>query len=94
MNVIHIEEESFQKLIEIVVERLKDESISSHEGDPGWKWVSTERAMELLGIKSKTTLQELRDNGEVRFSQHRKKIILYDRDSLNDYLEKHAKETF
>jgi len=50
--------------------------------------------MKLLNIKSKSTLQQLRDNGRIRFSQPQKKIILYDTDSIHDYLEKNAKDTF
>ncbi|MEZ2413922.1 helix-turn-helix domain-containing protein [Muriicola sp. E247] len=53
-----------------------------------------EEAMHILRIKSTTTLQKLRDEGKIRFSQPQKKIILYDRDSLNVYLENHARETF
>ncbi|RYZ84994.1 MAG: DNA-binding protein, partial [Proteobacteria bacterium] len=48
----------------------------------------------LLKIKSKTTLQKLRDEGKIRFSQPQKKLILYDRDSINTYLEQNAKKTF
>ena len=50
--------------------------------------------MEILGIKSKGTLQKLRDEGKIRFSQPEKKIILYDRESIEQYLEKHAKDIF
>ena len=50
--------------------------------------------MKLLGIKSKTTLQKLRDNGDIRFSQPIKKIIRYDRLSIEDYLDKHAQNPF
>lgn len=93
MNVICLEEEAFHSLIEEVVKRMSaKKSPVEHEVD--WKWISDVQAMELLKIKSKTTLQELRDNGEIRFSQPRKKIILYDKDSINEYLERHAKETF
>ena len=90
MEVICLEEKAFYELVETVVERLT--GYSNSEDD--WKWVSDEKAMQLLNIKSKTTLQELRDNGDIRFAQPRKKVILYDRDSLNEYLEKHAKDTF
>jgi hypothetical protein len=45
------------------------------------KWISPEKAMEKLRIKSKTTLQKLRDEGRIRFTQPDKKIILYDSDS-------------
>lgn len=50
--------------------------------------------MTKLRIKSKTTLQRLRDEGHIRFTQPDRKTILYDTDSINGYLEKHAKETF
>ena len=93
MNVICLEEEAFHSLIEEVVKRMSAK-VSLVEQEADWKWISDVQAMELLKIKSKTTLQELRDNGEVRFSQPRKKIILYDRDSINEYLERHARETF
>ena len=89
MEVICLEEEAFFSLIEQVIKRL---SVNKNEDD--WKWISDEQAMILLNIKSKTTLQELRDNGDIRFAQPRKKVILYDRDSINEYLEKHAKDTF
>ena len=93
MNVICLEEEAFHSLIEEVVKRMSAK-VSLVEQEADWKWISDVQAMELLKIKSKTTLQELRDNGEIRFSQPRKKIILYDRDSINEYLERHARETF
>ena len=50
--------------------------------------------MKKLRITSKTTLQKLPDTGKIRFSQPEKKIILYDSDSINEYLYKHAHQTF
>ena len=89
MEVICLEDKAFYALIEEVVERLKEKH--SQELD---KWVSGEQAMQLLNIKSKTTLQTLRDEGKIRFSQPQKKIIVYDRDSINTYLEQNARNTF
>jgi hypothetical protein len=89
MEVICLEETAFYALIEQVVKRLQDQ-----HGVTADKWVDDEEAMRLLGIKSKTTLQKLRDEGKIRFSQPQKKIILYDRDSLDAYLQKHAHNTF
>lgn len=43
--------------------------------------------MHAMNIKSKTTLQKLRDEGKIRFTQPQKKIILYDRESIEQYLE-------
>jgi len=89
MEIICLEEEAFYMLIEHVVKRLEDQ-----RGVRLDKWVDDEEAMRLLNIKSKTTLQKLRDEGKIRFSQPQKKIILYDRDSIEDYLQKHAHNTF
>lgn len=89
MEVICLEEKAFYVLVEQVVSRLKEKH---NEG--GDKWINDEQAMHLLNIKSKTTLQNLRDEGKIRFSQPQKKIILYDRASINEYLEKNAHETF
>jgi hypothetical protein len=89
MEVICLEDEAFYQLIEKVVSRIKEK-----EGVKEDKWLSTDEAMDKLKIKSKTTLQKLRDEGKIRFSQPERKIILYDRDSINEYLNQHAKETF
>ncbi len=89
MEVICLEDEAFYQLIEKVVSRIKEKEAIKLD-----KWLSTEEAMDMLKIKSKTTLQKLRDEGRIRFSQPERKIILYDRDSINDYLEKHSKDTF
>lgn len=89
MQVICLEEAAFYSLVEQVVARLKE----TH-GEEKEKWISDEQAMQLLNIKSKTTLQKLRDEGRIRFSQPQKRIILYDRDSIDTYLERNARDTF
>lgn len=89
VQVICLEEEALYSLIEQVVARLKEK-----HGQERDKWISDEQAMHLLNIKSKTTLQKLRDEGRIRYSQPQKKIILYDRDSIQAYLEQNARNTF
>tara|TARA_R110002096_G_scaffold181212_1_gene358729 strand:- start:185 stop:454 length:270 start_codon:yes stop_codon:yes gene_type:complete len=89
MEVICLESQAFYTLVEEVVERLKTTEIIQTN-----KWINAAEAMDLLKIKSKTTLQKLRDEGSIRFSQPQKKIILYDRDSIMEYLDQNAQETF
>lgn len=89
MQVICLEDEAFYALVEQVVQRIKEK-----EGIKEDKWISGEEAMKKLRITSKTTLQKLRDEGKIRFSQPEKKHILYDIDSVYQYLEKSAKDTF
>lgn len=88
MDVICIQDEAFYTLIEEVVARLKEKN-QIHD-----KWISAEEAMQKLRISSRTTLQKLRDQGKIRFSQPEKKHIVYDLDSINEYLEQHANNTF
>lgn len=89
MEVICIEDDAFYALLDRVMERLSAKHTIKED-----KWVSGEEAMKKLRITSKTTLQKFRDEGRIRFTQPDKKIILYDTDSINEYLEKHSKETF
>tara|TARA_R110002051_G_scaffold282404_2_gene344167 strand:- start:539 stop:808 length:270 start_codon:yes stop_codon:yes gene_type:complete len=89
MEVICLQDEAFYQLIEEVVGRLKEKENISQD-----KWVSPERAMDILNIKSKSTLQKLRDEGSITFTQPQKKIILYDYDSIMKYLNNHKKDQF
>ena len=89
MQVICLEDSAFYELVEQVVLRLNESRSTIKE-----KWLSDQQAMQLLNVKSKTTLQKLRDEGKIRFSQPQKKVILYDRDSIEHYLDKHARNTF
>jgi Helix-turn-helix domain len=89
MEVICLEDEAFYTLLEMVVARVKDKGGIQED-----KWISAEEAMAKLRIKSKTTLQRFRDESKIRFSQPEKKIILYDSESIEEYLERHAKDTF
>ncbi len=83
MNIITLEERAFYELVEQVVERIQKKHTITED-----KWISGEEAMRKLRINSKTTLQKMRDEGVIRFSQPEKKIILYDTDSINQYLNK------
>ncbi|MDF2380525.1 helix-turn-helix domain-containing protein [Nostoc ellipsosporum NOK] len=89
MEVICLQDEAFYALIDKVVSHVKEKhSIKEN------KWIGAEEAMQLLGINSKTTLQKYRDEGRIRFSQGDVKPILYDIDSIREYHEKNAKNTF
>jgi hypothetical protein len=89
MQVICLEEPAFYSLVEQVVARLKETHNETKE-----KWITDVEAMQLLNIKSKTTLQKLRDEGRIRFTQPQKRVILYDRDSIMAYLERNARALF
>ena len=81
----------------VTFQRLRDQNKIAKEKEnvkesaKEQKWISTDEAMELLRIRSKATLQRYRDEGRIRFSQPDKKIILYDRDSIMELINKHKK---
>ena len=57
-------------------------------------WLDTIETKSLLSIKSDTTLFNLRSQGLIEYSQPSRKVILYKRDSILAYLEKHSHKTF
>lgn len=90
VKVICLQSDAFQKLVDEVVHRVLKENNLGRED----KWIDDKTAMDILKVSSKTTLQKLRDEGHIRFSQPMHKVILYDRESIIEYIEKHAKDTF
>lgn len=89
MQVICLEEPAFFALVETVCAR-----IGAKIGNEPDRWVPPNEAMRLLNLKSKSSLQLLRDTSQIRFTAPRKKVLLYDRLSIEEYLEKHAQNTF
>ena len=89
LNVICLESEAFYVLIEKVVDRLKDK-----QAEPPNKWISDEEAMQLLHVSSKSTMQRYRNEGFIRYTQPSRKVIMYDRQSIMEFLESKAKNTF
>ena len=89
MHVICLEEEAFYKLLDTAIEHI-DRKLDKEPS----RWIDGAEAMEILKISSKSTLQKMRDEGRIRFSQPQKKIILYDRHSIEDYINQHIREPF
>jgi hypothetical protein len=89
MEVICLQEPAFYALLDKVMAHVREQNAIKED-----KWVSSETVMKMLNISSKTTLQKLRDEGKIRFSQPEKKIILYDITSVHKYLEDNSYETF
>ena len=89
VKVICFQDEAYYKLVETIVDRMqKANNVQSKQ------WLSGEEVMDMLHIKSKTTLQELRDSGKIKFSQPEKKMILYEAASIQEYLMQNIKKTF
>lgn len=91
MEVICFEDRAFFAMIDKLEAYIDSKKPTPVHGD---RWISGTEAMNMLRIKSKTTLQKLRDEGKIRYTQPEKKIVLYDRQSIADYLEDFTYEQF
>ena len=89
MEVIIFEKEAYWKMQEQLIKMfkaaLKEATAKSEE-----EWISLAEAQALLGVKSKSKMQELRNHNKIRFSQHGKKLIKYSKTSILQYLEKNV----
>lgn len=54
------------------------------------EWLSPKEAMVFLGNISRSKLQELRNTNKICYSKPSKKLILYRRSSLEDFLEENV----
>ena len=89
MKVILIEEEAFFELVDRAVQRISGKMNADKK-----KWLTPKEALKELGISSPTTLQRYRDEGRIRYSQPSKKIIRYDPESIQEFLDSKTKNTF
>lgn len=78
---------AFYALLDQVIERVDEKYEQSKEP----KWIASDEVMKMLNISSRTTLQTIKDSGDVRVSIMSKKVVLYDRQSVLAYIEKHSK---
>ncbi|GAA4277030.1 helix-turn-helix domain-containing protein [Aquimarina mytili] len=93
MEIIVFESEAYlnlqREMLQIVrttIREAKEEALANM--DPANDWLSPEEAKSLLGIKSKTKLQELRDFDEILYSKAGK-VIRYSKTSILEYLNRH-----
>jgi len=88
LKVICISSPAFYALVDKVVEHVKQRENITED-----RWITPVEAMKLLNIRT-TALQELRNTGEIAYSQRNRKNILYDRLSILAYLERNKRRTF
>jgi hypothetical protein len=89
-GVISITSEALTHLIDETIAYVKE----THSSANGSNWIPPVEAKKMLCISSNSNLLRLRNEGLIRYTQPQHKVILYDRNSISNYLEKHAKNTF
>jgi hypothetical protein len=82
MKIIVFEEEAYYKMLEEVKQVIKEATAPTPK-----EWLSPDEAKNLLGFRSKSKLQQLRDYKKIVFSQH-ERVIRYSRSSIIKFLEK------
>ena len=89
LNIICLESQAFYAILDAVMERFDRKQSQSD-----YNWIDEKEAKRMLGGSSRTTLQKYRDEGKIRFTQPSRRVILYDRQSILDFLDANAKDTF
>jgi len=74
-----------------IIKQLK--SLLEEKENPK-KWLTLRETKILLGIKSSTTILKLKNEGKLRYCNLTSKKILYDYDSIMEYLKSNAEDTF
>jgi len=84
-KIICLESSAFKAMVGEIVTQIKQEI-----DVPDPLWIDQEEAMELLRIDSKTTFKKYREMGVIVESKMSGKHILYKRQSVLDFIEKHV----
>ncbi len=95
MEIIVLETKAYEKLHDELIQRfqlaMEEAQKKALEAvSPENDWIDTQTAKQLLGVRSKTKMQELRDEGSVRFTQHGR-IIKYSKKSILQFLNNYAR---
>jgi hypothetical protein len=85
---IIIDEPTFFELLDQLYTRLKGNNEKTA------RWISGDEVMRMLNISSPTTMQKLRDDfsSGIIVSQLSKKLFLYDRESVEQYIANHKRK--
>ena len=87
MEVIVIEKEAWYRLLGEMKRYVRD---GIREGiNPYDEWLSLSEAKKVLNVKSKSKMQQLRDEREITFTQHGR-TIQYSRKSCLEFLERNS----
>lgn len=88
-DLICMDSRAFYAMFHELVDKIKQGN--SVQQDP---WISAEEAMRLLRISSRTTLKKFCDEGAIKYSNLTSKLILYNRDSILNFIENQSNKPF
>lgn len=79
------------------LERLANrlaELIMAKQADKNPTWITEHEVMAITGLKSKGQIMKIRQQGLVKYTQPYKRVIMYDKQSVLDFLNKHVRQPF
>ena len=88
---VEVEKEAFQNLMK-KVDELHAGVISKKE-EPLSDWIDGQTVLKMLGV-SKRTLQSFRDQGKIEFSMVSRKLIYYNRNSIEQLMNRNVFKPF
>jgi dTDP-glucose pyrophosphorylase len=95
MELIIFEKEAYYKMMSeittLIKAAIKDAQLEVIKSKTEIDWIDTDEAMELLNVRSKTKMQQLRNNGDILFTKYGRKIK-YSRKSIVDLLNRNIKD--
>lgn len=97
MELITFESEAYDKLEKKILSEIsltvKNTVLDFlHQKENLQQWISSDEAMKLLNIKSKTTLANLRKDDSITYSQYGGTIV-YWKESIMNYIKTHSNES-
>jgi hypothetical protein len=92
MDVIVIDSKAYEKLkqelFDFLVRKMEENALLSKNSEKSEEWLSVKDTMHFLQV-GRTKLQELKNHGEIDFTQKKKKLLFH-RKSLERYLKKYS----
>lgn len=85
MNVIVFQDEAYRNLIKDLERMVNKAVTNTTKKDQVKVWLNEKEAKELLGVKSKSKMQQLRDDRLIVFSQHGR-TIRYNHNSIIKFI--------
>jgi hypothetical protein len=87
-RILVIRDDQLQALANLIVTKLQN---TSNNFD---RYMTIEEVMKVLNIHSRSTIQDIRNRSEITFFKLNNKNILYDRESVEAYIQRHAIKKF
>ncbi len=92
MDVIVIDSVAYEKLkqelFEFLTKKMEEGAGARGEINAANDWIGVKETMKILNV-GRTKLQEMKNDGEIHFTQYRKKLQ-FSRKSINAFLKKHS----